>query len=182
MSLPHVLLGLLDEAPRTGYELERAVREDLDPIWSAGFSRIYPTLARMRRNGWVLLRILGPRRGPRRLLYRVTAAGRRELHRWLSEETAPDRHNDALLAGLAFLDALPSGERRRALALREASLTAEIDRLRALEPLEGARSLARRASIERLEAVRRLIRGGPATERRAGPRSLRRRLRIHRAD
>jgi PadR family transcriptional regulator AphA len=182
VSLPHILLGLLDEAPRTGYELERALREELDPIWSAGFSRIYPTLARMRRNGWVLLRVLGPRRGPRRLLYRVTAAGRRELQRWLSEETAPDRHNDALLAGLAFLDALPAGERRRAFASREASLAAEIDRLRALEPVEGARSLARRAAIERLEAVRRLIRGGPTPERRPGPRSGRRRASPRRAD
>ena len=40
-------------------------REELDPAWSAGFSQIYPALARLRRHGWVLLRVLGPRRGPR---------------------------------------------------------------------------------------------------------------------
>jgi PadR family transcriptional regulator AphA len=160
VSLPHVLLGLLDEAPRTGYDLARAIREELDPVWSAGFSRIYPTLADLRRNGWVLLRVLGPSRGPRRLLYRATAAGRRELHRWLREAPPPPRHNDALLARLAFLDALPVTERRRNLASWEASLAAEIERLRSLRPTRGARALARRAAIEQLDGVRWLLKSG----------------------
>jgi PadR family transcriptional regulator AphA len=175
VSLPHVLLGLLDGAPRTGYELERAMREELDPAWDAGFSQIYPCLARLRRNGWVLLRVLGPRRGPRRLLYRVTAAGRRELHRWLREDFAPRRRNDPLLAGLAFLDALPAPDRRRALASREAWLTAEIERLRSLPPVEGDRGLARRAAIEQLDAVRGLVRSRP-TDRPSGRRVTRPRL------
>ncbi|MFY9551981.1 MAG: PadR family transcriptional regulator, partial [Thermoanaerobaculia bacterium] len=94
MSLPHVLLGLLHDEPHTGYDLARALRDELDTIWSAGFSQIYPTLARLRRRGWVLLKVLGPRHGPRRHLYRATAAGRRELRRWLSEPPAPHRRND----------------------------------------------------------------------------------------
>ena len=77
MSLPHVLLGLLATEPRTGYELARALEEDLSPAWRAEFSQIYPALAKLRREGHVHLRVLGPRRGPRRNLYRATAAGRR---------------------------------------------------------------------------------------------------------
>ncbi|MFN2387162.1 MAG: PadR family transcriptional regulator, partial [Thermoanaerobaculia bacterium] len=89
MSLPHVLLGLLADSPRTGYDLARALREELDPLWHAEFSQIYPALARLRRAGFVVLRVLGPRRGPPRNLYRVTAAGRRELRRWLAEPSPP---------------------------------------------------------------------------------------------
>src|SRR5215471_20876047 len=105
MSLPHVLLGLLDEQPRTGYELERAMREELDSIWRAEYSQIYPVLARLRRAGWVFLRVLGPRRGPRRNLYRITASGRRELRRWVSGQSqSPPVEKDPTMARLAFLD------------------------------------------------------------------------------
>ena len=162
MSLPHVLLGLLAESPRTGYDLERAIRSELDPIWSAGFSQIYPELSRLRRQGWVLLRVLGPRRGPRRNLYRSTAAGRRELARWLREVPAPPRGNDALLVRPAFDDALAPGERRRTLAGADAALAAEIDRLRSLPPAGPPRSLPRRAALERHESLRRLLRAAAA--------------------
>ena len=160
MSLPHLLLGLLNEKPRTGYELERAVNEDLDPFWRAGFSQIYPALARMRRAGWVLLRVLGPRRGPPRLLYRATAAGRRELRRWLEDAAEPPRRNDPALARLAFADALEPASRRRLLRTLDDAASAEIARLRALPEREGARGLARRAAIDELEARRRTVRAG----------------------
>ena len=116
----------------------------------------------MRRSGWVLLRVLGPRRGPRRNLYRVTATGRRELRRWLEEAPSPPRGNDEELARIAFLDALPLPERRRALLAAEGALAAEITRLRSLPVPGGFRSLARRAAIERLDAARRFLRSGGA--------------------
>ena len=160
MSLPHLLLGLLNEEPRTGYDLERAVREQLDPFWRAGFSQIYPALARMRREGWVLLRVLGPRRGPPRLLYRATAAGRRELRRWLEEPAEAPRANDAALARLAFSDALEPPARRRLLRSLDDAASAEITRLRRLPEAPGARGIARQAAIEELEGVRKVMRAG----------------------
>lgn len=158
MSLSHVLLGLLASGPRTGYDLARALSQELDPIWRAEFSQIYPTLARLRRAEFVLLRVLGPRRGPRRNLYRITAAGRRELRRWVAEPAPPPRMKDEGLARLAFLDALPLLERRGALAAHESAVTEEIRRLRAARPLEGYRQIARRGVLERLEASRRWVR------------------------
>ena len=157
MSLPHLLLGLLNEQPRTGYELERALRDELDPFWRAGFSQIYPALARMRRAGWVLLRVLGPRRGPPRLLYRATAAGRRELRRWLEEPPEPPRHNDAALARLAFTDALDPAARRRLFRALDDAAAAEIARVRALPEAPGSRGAARRAAADELEALRRVL-------------------------
>jgi PadR family transcriptional regulator, regulatory protein AphA len=164
MSLPHVLLGLLHEEPRSGYDLARALREELDPVWSAGFSQIYPTLAKLRRRGWVLLRVLGPRRGPRRHLYRATAAGRRELRRWLAEVPGPDRRNDERLARVAFFDALEPPDRRRAFLALDAGLAREAARLRALPLPAGFRGVARRAAIDASDALRRFVRttGVPA--------------------
>jgi DNA-binding PadR family transcriptional regulator len=156
MSLPHVLLGLLGEEPRTGYDLARAIREDLDAIWRAELSQIYPALARLRRAGFVHLKVLGPRRGPRRNLYRVTAAGRRELKRWLAAPPAPPGKDEGL-ARVAFFDALPPSERRAAFLAQDRSLAHEARRLRSSPSPSGFRSTARRGSIERLEAARRWL-------------------------
>jgi DNA-binding PadR family transcriptional regulator len=173
VSLPHVLLGLLQEEPRTGYDLARALRDKVEPAWSAGFSQIYPALARLRRRGWVLLRVLGPRRGPRRLLYRVTASGRRELRRWLEEPPSPPEGHDEGLARLAFLDVLPLPDRRRALNALEAAVAADVARLRQLPAPRGHLGFARRAAIEQREALRRFLRGGGAGTDFAPPRKKR---------
>lgn len=158
MSLPHVLLGLLAVQPRTGYDLARAIRDDVEPVWRAEVSQIYPALARLRRDGSVVLRVLGPRRGPHRNLYRVTAAGRRELRRWLLEPPPPPRARDDGLARVAFLDFLSARERRDVLRGYEAAVGREIERLRSAPRPDGFRRDAREGVLEKLEGARRWAR------------------------
>ncbi|MEO8432033.1 MAG: PadR family transcriptional regulator [Acidobacteriota bacterium] len=168
MSLPHVLLGLLFDRPSTGYDLSRSLASDLSPLWKAEISQIYPALARLRRAGFVLLRVLGPRRGPRRNLYRITASGRRELKRWLAEPAAPPGSKDEGLTRIAFLDALPPAERGPILARYERTVADEIRRLRDGAPEAGYLREARLGAIERLEATRRWVRALAAEPGSAG--------------
>lgn len=158
MSLPHILLGLLSEKPSTGYSLSASIERELAPLWRAEVSQIYPTLARLRRQGFVLLRVLGPDRGPRRNLYRITAAGRRELRRWVVEPAPPPRTKDEGLARMAFLEVLSLEERRRAILQYDRALAEEIRRLKAGGPLQRFRREARRIALERLESSRRSLR------------------------
>ena len=170
MSLPHVLLGLLASQPRTGYDLARAIRDEVEPVWRAEISQIYPVLGQLRREGFVVLRVLGPRRGPHRNLYRVTAAGRRELRRWLLEPPAAPRSRDEGLARVAFLESLTSPERRAVLRAYEKAAVEEIARLRSAPPPDGFRREAREGAVAKLEGARRwapLFRGR-ATVARAG--------------
>ena len=143
------------------------MRGDLDSIWRAKFSQIYPVLARLRRAGHVHLKVLGPRGGPRRNLYRVTAAGRRELRSWLAAPLPPPG-KDSLLARVAFLDVLPPGQQRAILFALERSLGEEVRRLRSSPAPAGSRLQARRGAIERLEAGRRWLQA-LARESAAGP-------------
>jgi len=158
VSLPHVLLGLLDGQPRTGYDLARVIQEEMEPVWKAEISQIYPALARLRREGHVVLRVLGPRRGPHRNLYRVTAAGRRELRRWLLEPLPEPRGRDDGLARIAFIDSLAVPERRQVLRAYEKALADEIAWLRAAREPEGFRREAREGAVEKLEGARRWAR------------------------
>jgi DNA-binding PadR family transcriptional regulator len=142
----------------TGYELSRAIVAELDPVWRAEFSQIYPTLVRLRRAGFASMRVAGPKRGPGRNVYRITSDGRRELARWLVEPPRPPRARDESLARLAFLDALPARERAAARVRFEQTLVDEIHRLRRAPRPRGTRGDVRDAILARLESLRRWTR------------------------
>jgi len=127
-------------------------------VWWGSPGECWSAFARLRREGHVVLRVLGPRRGPHRNLYRVTAAGRRELRRWLLETPPPPRGRDDGLARIAFLDFLPAPERRQALRGYEKVIGDEIARLRSATRPEGFRSEARDGAVEKLEGARRWAR------------------------
>jgi len=158
MSLDHVLLGLLSESPASGYDLARTLDVELDSLWRAEISQIYPTLARLKRSGLVRLKVLAPARGPRRHVYRVTAAGRRELRRWIGSPAPAPRARDEGLARLAFLDSLTLEERRRAILQYDRIVAEEVRRLKSGGPLPHFRREVRRVAVERLEATRRALR------------------------
>ncbi len=85
--LKFALLKLLDELPRHGYDLIRAVREK---GWGAGAGSVYPVLAALEGAGLIAGRDEGDRR-----IYEITPRGREllgehaaELERLLNAEEA----------------------------------------------------------------------------------------------
>lgn len=137
MSLRHALLGLLARHPASGYELTKTFEISLANVWNAKHSQIYPELQRMADQGWVAAGEEGAR-GRRE--YRITDAGRQELHRWLTGDR-PDRttRNEAMLR-VFFLWTLPDAEAadylEREAAAYQASLTA-LEALDASIPWDG---------------------------------------------
>jgi DNA-binding PadR family transcriptional regulator len=92
--LKFALLKLLDELPRHGYDLIRAVREK---GWGGGPGSVYPLLGALEAAGLIAGRDEGDRR-----IYEITERGRQllgehavDLERWLhddeEEETDDDR-------------------------------------------------------------------------------------------
>lgn len=87
--LKFALLKLLDELPRHGYDLIRAVREK---GWGAGAGSVYPVLAALEAAGLISGRDEGDRR-----IYEITPRGREvlgekaaDVERWLNEEDDDD--------------------------------------------------------------------------------------------
>lgn len=68
------LLALLDEAPRHGYEVIRALEERFEGMYAPSAGTIYPRLARLEEEGLVVRTDEG-----RKAVYRITDAGRAEL-------------------------------------------------------------------------------------------------------
>jgi PadR family transcriptional regulator AphA len=134
----HVILGFLDARPRTGYEIKGAVDESTRHFWAASYGQIYPELRRLRDAGLVTSE-RDDTGGRKRTRHRITAAGRRELRRWLAEPAAPTELRDEKLLKLFFAGSAGGDDVSRAagaeiLAAREAEHAEKAQRLRELEP------------------------------------------------
>jgi DNA-binding PadR family transcriptional regulator len=92
MTVPVALLGLLERQPSHGYDLKR----DYDAFFGRDrplrFGQVYSTLARLARDGKVLVGETEPGAGPDRKRYSITDAGRDEVEEWLAEPIEPEPH------------------------------------------------------------------------------------------
>ena len=96
MSLRYALLGLLADAPASGYELARTFEVSLQHwAWHARHSQIYPELNKLADEGVIDVLEEGARG---RRTYAITDAGRAELRQWLiNPPEAPTVRNESVL-------------------------------------------------------------------------------------
>jgi DNA-binding PadR family transcriptional regulator len=73
-----LLLGLLKESPKHGYEIKRKIREILSIFAGVDLKSIYYPLRILEKKGLVIKRISRPGRHPQRFVYELTTKG--EVH------------------------------------------------------------------------------------------------------
>jgi DNA-binding PadR family transcriptional regulator len=112
------LLALLDEAPRHGYEVIRALEERFGGLYVPSAGSVYPRLARLEEEGLVARSEEG-----RTAVYRITDAGRAEVHDRADEVAALEHDLDASVRRLAaeVRERVRSGARDLRSELREAA-------------------------------------------------------------
>ncbi|BBY19129.1 transcriptional regulator [Mycolicibacterium litorale] len=95
MSLRFAALGLLAQHPGSGYDLLKRFEKSMANVWPATQSQLYGELNRLADSGLIEVTAVGPRG---RKEYRVTAAGRAELRRWITDpaDDPPLRRPDLL--------------------------------------------------------------------------------------
>ena len=126
-----VLLSLLAEQPRHGYDLDRVIEQRGYRQWtSLAFSSVYYLLKRLSERG-----LLEPDEGSqgRRTVFRVTEAGRRELRQAAGERVlAPAPPSAGVLPALNAYSRLDDPALAALLARRAEALLGRLDELRAL--------------------------------------------------
>jgi len=94
-TLEMVLLKLLAERKRYGYELVTDLEERTDGRFDVADGTLYPVLYRLEEAGWAETEWETRDRGAPRKYYRITEPGREELERlitrWRSFSEAVDR-------------------------------------------------------------------------------------------
>ncbi|MCF6470972.1 PadR family transcriptional regulator [Nonomuraea sp. MG754425] len=89
MSTGHVLLGLLVERPKHGYELKKEHDHRLAGAKPLPYGQVYATLQRLERDGFAEVSGTRQEGGPERTVYSITDGGRTELERWLNTVEPP---------------------------------------------------------------------------------------------
>ena len=126
-----VVLSLLAEQPRHGYDLDRVIEQRGYRQWtSLAFSSVYYLLKRLSERG-----LLEPDEGSqgRRTVFRVTEPGRRELSKAAGERVlTPAPPSAGVLPALNAYSRLDDPALAALLARRAEALLGRLDELRAL--------------------------------------------------
>ena len=85
-TLKYVILGLLSQKSRSGYDLSAELSGALEEFWSANHSQIYPELKRLNEEGLVSYHVEITGTVLERKVYSLTKAGRADFHQWLHRE------------------------------------------------------------------------------------------------
>ena len=96
------VLGSLTLGDRSGYDLKKEIERRMSPFWAESVGQIYPTLKRLEAEG--LVRVTRPSGAGKRSrrVYRITAAGLRELRAWLEKPPQPEQVRNEILLKLYF--------------------------------------------------------------------------------
>ena len=100
MALEHAILVSLSEQSGSGLDLTRRFDRSIGFFWTATHQQIYRVLARMEADGWVRSECVAQQGRPAKKVYDVTAAGRRELQRWLAEPLGREQYRSDLAVKL----------------------------------------------------------------------------------
>jgi len=132
----YVILGLVRNEPRSGYEIKAVVDNSTRFFWAASYGQIYPELKRLAEAGLIAGSDV-PTGGRKRTVYEITADGEEELRAWLRQAPQTFEMRDEGLLKLFFADALPRDEAVEILRSMKAQRLAINERLRAIEQMKG---------------------------------------------
>ena len=102
----YLILGMLERGRETGYAIKHAVDRSTRLFWAASFAQVYPELAALEQDGYVVSADEPHGARPRKT-YRLTDRGSAALADWLRSEREPRlEFRDEGLLRLFFADAM----------------------------------------------------------------------------
>lgn len=129
VSLRIAALGLLAQQPGSGYDLLKLFEKSMANVWPATQSQLYGELNKLADAGLIEVSAVGPRG---RKEYRVTAAGRAELRRWILNPQEDPPFRSAALLRVFLLGEIPHAQAREHLVAMAEHAEAEVVRLEKL--------------------------------------------------
>jgi DNA-binding PadR family transcriptional regulator len=126
-----VLLGLLAEGERSGYDLLKRAEASVAHMWVPAKSQLYAVLPRLVDAGLARRRAVRKSGRPDKQVYRLTAAGRRSVQAWL--EHAQPRTWDEVLLKAFFADLVPREALLRQLEEQRKVQLAQLEEYHAIE-------------------------------------------------
>jgi len=80
----YIILGLLAHENSSGYDLKKEIDHMISQFWDVGYGQLYPTLKMLEKEGSITGTAAQSEKGPNRIVYAITDAGKQKLINWLS--------------------------------------------------------------------------------------------------
>jgi len=151
--LKYLVMALLAERPRYGYELKRAFEDLLGGTWILNIGQIYVTLGKLEEDGLIEAEVVPQQLLPDRKVWALTEIGSKELARWTTDDAGQAIKIRDELYFKVIAQALSGGDIESLIWQQRDSLgraMSELGRLRRTS--EGATALLLDGAILRVEA------------------------------
>ena len=129
----YVILGILSNKPRTGYDIHKLVKTRMGSFWDISYSQIYPTLRVLEKEGLITKRVEVNEREQNRKVYSITKEGTSKLQQWLTEPAKPPTFKFEALLKIAFGDQASKDQIIKHIEELKAINTAQLENILSVE-------------------------------------------------
>ena len=155
----YAILGILNLAPSTGYDIKKYSDKVLSGFWNENFGHIYPTLKMMLADG--MIDILPGEINEKKVRYAITEKGQKEYEAWLLEETVQQPARSEFMLKLLFSSSLP---REKVISMLEDYTHRLIEMFAPRLVLGISDEISSTGDIERVRVVGRIVDENNAAE------------------
>ena len=97
-----VILGILQKKPRTGYEINDILQNQISYFYDGTYGMIYPTLKKLEKEGKVEKKAIIQSDKPNKNVFSITDEGKDELNKYLNSNNASEVFKSDFLMKLFF--------------------------------------------------------------------------------
>ena len=104
------ILGMLANAPMSGYDIKKHMEKSLSNFWRISYGQIYPVLRELEGEGLAVRSVESKEGKPDRHSYTITERGLAVLREWLADPAEPHQSRNETLLKLFFSANVPASE------------------------------------------------------------------------
>lgn len=126
-----VILGILRNKPRTGYEINDILQNQISYFYDGTYGMIYPTLKKLEKEGKVKRETVIQEDKPNKNIFSITDKGREELRKYLESDKVEEVFKSDFLMKLFFGDDYLS--KQKVIELIKSEIKVKEDQIKRLE-------------------------------------------------
>ncbi len=126
----YIILGLLNHEDLNGYDLKKRIDMLISQFWNVGYGQLYPTLKTLQKEGCVTNRSEQSTKGPDRIIYRITDAGKQKLIAWLALPEEKEHVKYEILLKLFFGNLSNAADNIKRIDAFKKQHTADLEQIR----------------------------------------------------
>ncbi|MBD5805860.1 PadR family transcriptional regulator [Limosilactobacillus walteri] len=126
-----VILGILRNKPRTGYEINDILQNQISYFYDGTYGMIYPTLKKLEKEGKVKKETVIQEDKPNKNIFSITDKGREELRKYLESDKVEEVFKSDFLMKLFFGDDYLS--KQKVIELIKSEIKVKEDQIKRLE-------------------------------------------------